>query len=98
MGIKELSSWIEVNNTVPYLSIRVKQALLKWKNPLLDLETPTLSDLYQDLIDNQSIIGWDKALFGLIHNSWIVAQDNHLKSLDRKSSGSSWISTSIRKL
>ena len=50
------------------------------------------------IFENQTNIGWLKALMGLLAKNWSEVQNLHIQFLGSKTSGKIWISLLIRKI
>ena len=97
-GIEEIREWMINHSAIPGLAEAFGTRLSQWRNqqPLSDLEY--LDESVKKIITAQDDLGWNALMFGAIHTSWGKEQGDHLSSLGKMTTGTTWVSQLIRKL
>ena len=89
----DLEKWLVSNETAPALQHALIENLQHW----LDNPEPAPSVRYF-IETSQDMIGWDYILEGVFSIEWATAQQQHLSSLGRLTTGHTWLVRLIRRL
>ena len=97
-GLEDIRMWMQQHHCVPDLDFAVCTRLAQWRSNTTLTSLHGLSDEILSLIDEVDNLGWRNFCFGLIPKSWSNAQEQYLRSINRKQSGVSWMSQLLRRL
>ena len=97
-GIEEIQNWMRNHNAIPGLAEAVGIRLAQWRNGEEFSELGYLDDSVQNIISDQDEMGWGALLFGAAHTTWSSEQGDYLLDLNKRTTGTAWMSQLIRKL
>jgi hypothetical protein len=93
-SLTELKCWMEQQGTDPSITHSLLLGLQTWRQ---DPESPTFYSNDQ-LIHQQSIIGWNSVLEGCLGSHWQIQQGMFFKGQNSRRSSHRWMSQLIRRI
>ena len=97
-GIEEIREWMMTHNAIPGLSEAVCTRLTQWRNDMPMTEMENLDESVEAIIQDQDAMGWDAVMFGSLHQSWSREQGEYLSAMEKRTTGTTWVSQFIRKI
>ena len=94
-SLKKLNEWLIKQQTEPVLRQRIIVTLRNWKRGTPE---PLRAVWWDDLWEEQEMIGWHRFMLGFVSKKWALAQQEYYDRVGSRRNGRRWIASMIQKV